>query len=62
MVIKIVQDVIMPEISYQITSLNKKFSNEIKSRFFNENILGMNDKINFKNIHQLSEQLESINT
>ena len=61
-VIKIVQDVIMPEISYQITSLNKKFSNEIKSRFFNENILGMNDKINFKSIHQLSEQLESINT
>lgn len=56
-VVKIVQDVIMPKISENIRSLNNEFSNSIKNQFYNENMIGMSDKINLEKVGNLIYRL-----
>ena len=56
-VVKIVQDVIMPKIYENIKSLNNDFSNAIKNQFYNENMIGMDDKINLEKVRNLNYRL-----
>lgn len=58
-VIKIVQNVIMPNMSKQITSLNNDFSIAINNQFYNENMIGMNDNFNIEKIRLQQLNLKS---
>jgi len=57
-VIKIVQDII-PQMSENITSLNNNFSNAIKNQFYNENMIGIDDKINLEKVRSLKSRLRN---
>ena len=52
-VVKIIQNVIMPKVSKSFKPLNKEFSNTIKNQFYNENMLGMDENINLDKVRNL---------
>lgn len=58
-VVKIVQDVVMPTVSERIKMLNKDFSNAIKNQFYNENMIGMDGNINLQEVRNLIIRLRN---
>jgi small GTP-binding protein len=59
LVVKIVQDIIMPKISENMKSLNSDFSVAIKNQFYNENMIGMDENINLDKVRNIKFQLWS---